>query len=536
MTAAASGTAEARRAGRRRRSRRSRAPGGQPPQAARRGDVEQRRRRRRRRRASNGSAAPSARRRGRTASDAAVGAARALENAYRAPGSSVGSASAAAGRQGATDNGAVVTVIVASGPIIGSPYALVSPFGSSANVTGVADGKPGDARPHEGVRGAGAAERQAVVEDVDRRTADRSSPVGHVGPGDGDGRVGLGDGRCRRRCPRCARRRAGGRRRSRSRAGRAAPSRRRPRRRPRLQTTLGVPSTCPQHLEQHRRAVRRLGLLPAAERGDDGRATSRQRARASSIARAVSITRRPGVASLSCAREPAADRGPRRRTIRGSPTTASSRSATSNAEGGRFVAESERVVRRLVGSGLRVHSVLLTPPRLRRWPTRSAGPFPVYLAAQPRARRASPASTSTAAAWPSASARRRAPLPRGARALVVLEDLTDVDNLGAIARHAAAFGADALLLSPRCADPFYRKAIRVSLGAVFTLPIVRARALARRSRRAARRRASRSSAPCVDPGATPLARFAPPRALRAAARRRGARACRRRRAPPATTW
>ena len=58
--------------------------------------------------------------------------------------------------------------------------------------------------------------------------------------------------------------------------------------------------------------------------------------------------------------------------------------------------------------------------------------------------------------------------------VVALEDLTDVDNLGAIARHAAAFGADALLLSPRCADPFYRKAIRVSLGAVFGLPIVRA--------------------------------------------------------------
>jgi tRNA G18 (ribose-2'-O)-methylase SpoU len=59
--------------------------------------------------------------------------------------------------------------------------------------------------------------------------------------------------------------------------------------------------------------------------------------------------------------------------------------------------------------------------------------------------------------------------------VVALEDLVDVDNVGAIARNAAALGADALLLSPRCADPFYRKAIRVSMGSVFSLPVVRAR-------------------------------------------------------------
>jgi tRNA G18 (ribose-2'-O)-methylase SpoU len=43
-----------------------------------------------------------------------------------------------------------------------------------------------------------------------------------------------------------------------------------------------------------------------------------------------------------------------------------------------------------------------------------------------------------------------------------------------MARNAAAFGADAMLLSPRCADPFYRKAVRTSAGAVLSLPIVRA--------------------------------------------------------------
>src|SRR6185503_19012612 len=134
-----------------------------------------------------------------------------------------------------------------------------------------------------------------------------------------------------------------------------------------------------------------------------------------------------------------------------------------NAEGGRFVAESERVVRRLVGSGLTVHSVLLTPPRLATLADALAGPYPVFVAAQALLDEIAGFHVHRGCL---AIGERPAPaaLPPGARAVVALEDLTDVDNLGALARHAAAFGADALLLSPRCADPFYRKAIRVSLG------------------------------------------------------------------------
>jgi tRNA G18 (ribose-2'-O)-methylase SpoU len=183
-----------------------------------------------------------------------------------------------------------------------------------------------------------------------------------------------------------------------------------------------------------------------------------------------------------------------------------------NADGGRFVAESERVVRRLLGSGLRVLSVLVTAPRLATLADALAGPFPVpfpvYLASQ--------ATLDAIAGFHVhrgclAIGERPPPpsVPRAARAVVVLEDLTDVDNLGALARHAAAFGADALMLSPRCADPFYRKAVRVSLGAVFSLPIVRA------SRWPDDLAALRSDglaliAAVVEPGATPLADFRRP--------------------------
>ena len=60
-----------------------------------------------------------------------------------------------------------------------------------------------------------------------------------------------------------------------------------------------------------------------------------------------------------------------------------------------------------------------------------------------------------------------------ARHVVVLEDLVDHGNVGAIFRCAAALGVDAVLLSPRCADPLYRRSVKVSMGAVFAIPYAR---------------------------------------------------------------
>lgn len=60
-----------------------------------------------------------------------------------------------------------------------------------------------------------------------------------------------------------------------------------------------------------------------------------------------------------------------------------------------------------------------------------------------------------------------------ARRIVVIEDLVDHTNVGAIFRSAAAFGVDAVLVTPRCADPLYRRSIRVSMGTVFQVPWTR---------------------------------------------------------------
>jgi tRNA G18 (ribose-2'-O)-methylase SpoU len=166
------------------------------------------------------------------------------------------------------------------------------------------------------------------------------------------------------------------------------------------------------------------------------------------------------------------------------------------------------VVRRLVGSGLAVHSVLLTTPRLATLGDALHGPFPVFVSTQPVLDAIAGFHVHRGCL---AIGERPlpAPLPLGARALVVAEDLTDVDNLGALARHAAGFGADALVLSPRCADPFYRKAIRVSLGAVFTLPVVRTRRWPG-DLEALRADGVAIVGAVVEPGAVPLAAFEPP--------------------------
>src|SRR3954453_8176505 len=62
------------------------------------------------------------------------------------------------------------------------------------------------------------------------------------------------------------------------------------------------------------------------------------------------------------------------------------------------------------------------------------------------------------------------PDPAAPRRLALLEALNDHENLGSIARSAVALGVDGLLLDPRCADPLYRRAVRVSMGHVLTLP------------------------------------------------------------------
>jgi tRNA G18 (ribose-2'-O)-methylase SpoU len=146
---------------------------------------------------------------------------------------------------------------------------------------------------------------------------------------------------------------------------------------------------------------------------------------------------------------------------------------------GLFVAEGEKVIRRAIGAGYPVRSLLITrdmldgPASLTDLASSCGGP--VYVVAPEIAERLTGYHVHRGAL---ASMQRR-PLPSvaevvdGARRIVVLEDVVDHTNVGAIFRCVAALGFDAVVLAPRCADPLYRRSVRVSMGAVFAVPYAR---------------------------------------------------------------
>jgi tRNA G18 (ribose-2'-O)-methylase SpoU len=146
------------------------------------------------------------------------------------------------------------------------------------------------------------------------------------------------------------------------------------------------------------------------------------------------------------------------------------------AEHGLFLAEGEKVVRRAVEAGHRPRSFLMAP----RWlaglaDVLSASDAPCYVVSEALAEEVTGFHVHRGAL---ASLQRR-PLPSvddvlaGARSVLVLEEIVDHTNVGAIFRSGAALGFDAVLLAPRCADPLYRRSIKVAMGAVFALPWTR---------------------------------------------------------------
>jgi tRNA G18 (ribose-2'-O)-methylase SpoU len=134
------------------------------------------------------------------------------------------------------------------------------------------------------------------------------------------------------------------------------------------------------------------------------------------------------------------------------------------------------VIRRAIRAGYRLRSVLVSPGWLRSLPALDLPPeTPTYVAGAEVLQAVTGFRVHRGAL---ASVHRR-PLPTaeellaGARRVAVLEDVNTHTNAGAIFRCAAALGIDAVLLSPSCADPLYRRAVRVSMGEVFAVPYAR---------------------------------------------------------------
>ncbi|MBP0461982.1 TrmH family RNA methyltransferase [Streptomyces montanisoli] len=145
---------------------------------------------------------------------------------------------------------------------------------------------------------------------------------------------------------------------------------------------------------------------------------------------------------------------------------------------GLFIAEGEKVIRRSVAAGYAMRSMLLSAKWLG--PMRDvidAATAPVYVVDPALAERVTGYHVHRGALASMA----RKPLPHpaellagaGRRRVAVFEDMVDHANLGAAFRNAAALGVDAVLLTPRCADPLYRRAVKVSMGAVLSVPYSR---------------------------------------------------------------
>jgi tRNA G18 (ribose-2'-O)-methylase SpoU len=145
-------------------------------------------------------------------------------------------------------------------------------------------------------------------------------------------------------------------------------------------------------------------------------------------------------------------------------------------EQGLFIAEGAKVIRRAIDAGYRPRSFLLAErwldglgDVLGRWPA-----TPVYVATEELVEQVTGFHVHRGAlASLHREQRHRVGELLALQRLVVLEDIVDHTNVGAILRNAAGLRWDGALLSPRAADPLYRRSIKVSMGAVFSLPWAR---------------------------------------------------------------
>jgi tRNA G18 (ribose-2'-O)-methylase SpoU len=180
------------------------------------------------------------------------------------------------------------------------------------------------------------------------------------------------------------------------------------------------------------------------------------------------------------------------------------------AEGGeKFIAEGELVARRLLESDYPVESVLLAEQHVDRIAPLVGCGAAIYAAPASLVeaivgykfhlgvlacgrRKPQAALEDLAGAWPEEAT------------LVILPEVTKLDNLGALMRVSSAFGAGAVILGPRCCDPFYRKALRVSMGAAFSLTLYRSADLAGDLARLRRQWGVELVATVLDADAQPL--------------------------------
>ncbi|QRZ60767.1 RNA methyltransferase [Rothia sp. ZJ932] len=151
--------------------------------------------------------------------------------------------------------------------------------------------------------------------------------------------------------------------------------------------------------------------------------------------------------------------------------------STQETQWGIYIAESSKVIRRALAAGHQPRSFLMSEKwaddlhdLLTQYPT-----TPAYIGSEEELETITGYHLHRGAL---AAMQRPEPMALGellkdARRIAILEDIVDHTNVGAIFRSAAALDVDAVLVTPRCADPLYRRSIKVSMGTVFQVPWAR---------------------------------------------------------------
>jgi tRNA G18 (ribose-2'-O)-methylase SpoU len=184
---------------------------------------------------------------------------------------------------------------------------------------------------------------------------------------------------------------------------------------------------------------------------------------------------------------------------------------------GLFIAESPLIVERMLARPGLAKSVLIAPGWIERIAPRTPPDVPLYVVPEGvmHALSGFPFHRGVLGVGRRAPDRERTidrVVPRGPEPLTLLicEDVNNIDNVGLLFRNAAAFAVDAVVLSPRCHDPLYRKALRVSVGAALTVPWARSTAWPADLERLRSQFGLTLIGACAEPGTRPLGEVAAP--------------------------
>lgn len=147
-------------------------------------------------------------------------------------------------------------------------------------------------------------------------------------------------------------------------------------------------------------------------------------------------------------------------------------------EGGRFMAEGEFILRRLLASDFPVESVLLERRRAPEMASLVPADVPVYVAPtsvfrQIIGHKFQSGILAIGRRKPFLTVDQLVARAQERSTLVICPEIASVENIGSLIRIAAAFGCDGMLLGERCHDPFWRQSVRVSMGTLFKLPLAK---------------------------------------------------------------